>query len=74
MSANQGKSDLMIQLENEARAKELLERDQIYELMYEGKDLNQAAQNIFGSTSNSGTGGFRVKSADEMMYQQHHYH
>ena len=76
MSSNQGKSDLMIQLENEARVKEILERDQIYELnraMYDGKDLNQAAQNIFGSGSNSGTGGFRVKSADEMMYQHQNY-
>ena len=77
MSNQQEKSAFMIQMENEARAKEILERDQIYELnkaMYEGKDLNQAAHNIFGSGSGSGSGGFRVKSADEMMYNQNNYH
>ena len=79
MSGNQKKSDFMIQMENEARAKEILERDQIFELnkaMYDGQDLNQAAQNIFGSGSNSGSGsgGFRVKSANGMNYQSHNYH
>ena len=76
MSNNQEKSLFMIQMENEARAKEILDRDQIYELnkaMYEGKDLNAAAQSIFGSGSSTGT-GFRVKSADEMTYGAQNYH
>ena len=77
--SNQEKSLLMIELENEARAKEILDRDQIYELnraMYEGKDLNQAAQCIFGSsgTSDSSQNSFRVKSADNMFYGSHNYH
>ena len=77
--SNQEKSLFMIQMENEARAKEILERDQIYELnkaMYEGKDLNAAAQSIFGTGGSSGTGqsGFRVKSADEMAYGGQNYH
>ena len=77
MSSNQEKSAFMIQMENEARAKEILERDQIFELnkaMYDGKDLNQAANSIFGSGSGSNSGGFRVKSADEMAYNARNYH
>ena len=78
--SNQGKSLFMIELENEARAKEILDRDQIYELnraMCDGKDLNQAAQSIFGSTNtdeSSQQNGFRVKSADNMYYGSHNYH
>ena len=74
--SEQEKSLFMIQMENEARAKEILERDQIYELnkaMYEGKDLNAAAQSIFGSGNSTGT-GFRVKSPDEMAYNAQNYH
>ena len=77
MSA-QEKSQLMIELENEARAKEILDRDQIYELnraMLDGKDLNEAAQSIFGSGTSSGSqNSFNVKSADAHYYGAHHYH
>ena len=77
--SNQEKSLFMIQMENEARAKEILERDQIFELnkaMYEGKDLNDAARSIFGSggSNDSGQSGFRVKSADGVTYGAHNYH
>ena len=77
--SGQEKSLLMIELENEAKAKEILDRDQIYELnraMLDGKDLNQAANSIFGSSggSTSSGSGFRVKTADEMTYSGNNYH
>ena len=77
MSNSQEKSLLMIELENEARAKEILDRDQIFELnkaMYDGKDLNDAAQSIFGSGSGSGSGHFRVKTSHDTYYHGSNYH
>lgn len=77
MSNSNEKSLLMIELENEARAKEVLDRDQIFELnkaMYDGKDLNDAAQSIFGSESSSGSGHFRVKTARDTYYSGSNYH
>ena len=69
----------MIELENEARAKEILDRDQVYELnraMLNGQDLNDAAHSIFGSGTSSGgsQNSFNVKSADSHYYGAHHYH
>ena len=58
------KSLLKIQLENEARVKEILDKEQIKELnraMIQGKDLNEAAKVIFG-TKTTEKKEMRVKS------------
>ena len=61
------KTLLQIQLENEARVKENLEKEQIKELnraMIQGKDLNEAAKNIFGTKKVGEEKELRVKSME----------
>ena len=76
----QEKSLLQIQLENEAKVKEILDRDQIRELnqaMVDGKDLNKAAKNIFGPNPNQKRGNsneMKVKKPDQMNYDARNFH
>ena len=80
MSKKPEKSLFLIQLENEAKAKEILDKDQVLELnkaMIEGKDLNQAAQAIFGQnqTQNQNENKqLKVKKPDQRYYDANNYH
>lgn len=59
------KSLLQIQLENEAKVKETLDKEQIKELnraMIQGKDLNEAAKVIFGRNKPNGKTEIRIKN------------
>ena len=78
------KSLLQIQLENEAKAKEQLDKDQIFELnkaMLEGKDLNKAAKTIFGpgpdqkkaEKGEKNENNFRVKKPGNSAYNNRNY-
>ena len=82
MTDKNEKSLLQIQLENEARSKEILEKDQIFELnkaMIEGKNLNEAARKIFGPApdqkpKNAGSDKEpRVKIQKETLYNNRNY-
>lgn len=71
MSKNEKKSLLQIQLENEAKAKEVIDKEQIKELnraLYQGQDLNKAAKSIFGPKENKEKGEMRLKSKNEMSF------
>ena len=72
------KSLLQIQLENEAKAKEILDKDQITELnraMIEGKDLEKAAKAIFGPKPDQTRkpSNMRVKKQDQLFYDSKNY-
>ena len=67
------KSTLQVELENEAKAKEIIEKEQIKELnraMAQGLDLNKAAKNIYGPKERSGNPNatLRIKSKEEMKF------
>ena len=67
------KSTLQVELENEAKAKEIIEKEQIKELnraMIQGLDLNKAAKNIYGQKEKPGKSNAtpRLKSKDEMKF------
>ena len=75
------KSNLRKELENEAKVKEILDRDQILELnkaMIEGKDLETAAKKIFGpgpdQSKPEGKNEHRVKNPNDKFYAQGNYH
>ena len=77
MNKNPGKSNFQIELENEAKAKEIIDKEQIKELnraMIQGLDLNKAAKNIYGPTKNAEktkeNGGLRLKTRDEINFNQ----
>ena len=71
---------LKIELENEAKAKEITDRDQILELnkaMIEGKDLNKAAKAIFGPNPNQDkekNNEMKIKKPDQHFYNARNYH
>ena len=80
---NSKKTQLQIELENEAKAKEIIDREQIKELnraMAHGLDLNKAAKSIYGNhNSNSKgdknnqtkkTGELRLKTREEINFNQ----
>ena len=75
------KSLLKIKLENEARAKEITDREQIKELnraLVQGLDLNKAAKSIFGpgpdqktdQKSEKNSGNEKLKSKDTIRFNQ----
>ena len=80
MSKKPEKSLLQIQLENEAKAKEITDRDQIMELnkaMIEGKDLNQAAKSIYGPNPDNKkekSGEMKIKKPSQIHYDARNYH
>ena len=75
-------SNLLKELKNEAKVKEMTDKDQIFELnkaMIEGKDLNKAAKAIFGTKNVSGTKSnekseMKVKKPNENFYEAQNYH
>ena len=79
MANKNEKSLLQTQLENEAKAKEITDRDQILELnkaMIEGKDLNQAAKFIFGPKPDQGqvkSKEMKIKKPDQNYYNARNY-
>ena len=74
------KSLLQIQLENEAKAKEITDKDQILELnraMIEGKDLDKAAKNIFGPGPDqklAKSKEMKIKNPNQTHYNTRNYH
>ena len=80
MANNGDKSLLRIQLENEAKNKEITDRDQIMELnkaMIEGKDLDKAAKTIFGPSPNKQpekAKDIKVKKPNQIFYNAQNYH
>lgn len=75
-------SNLLKELKNEAKVKEMIDKDQIFELnkaMIEGKDLNKAAKAIFGTknekeTKNDGKNEMKVKKPNENFFEARNYH
>ena len=75
-------SNLLKELKNEAKIKEMTDKDQIFELnkaMIEGKDLNKAAKAIFGPTSGNKTENnekseMKVRKPNENFYEARNYH
>ena len=68
------KSKFLIELENEARAKDKLDQEQIKELnraMLQGLDLNEAAKEIYGTGKDSkGNNHMKLKSSDRIKFEQ----
>ena len=76
MEKNQ-KTLLQIKLENEARQKEITDREQIKELnraMIQGQDLNQAAKDIFGppvdAKPNSENRELKIKNKNQNKFNR----
>ena len=76
MSKNDKKSLLQIQLENEAKAKEITDNEQIKELnraMNQGLDLNVAAKSIFGPKETKEKKEMKLKTKEQINFNRKWY-
>ena len=80
MSKKPEKTALQIELENEAKAKEIIDKEQIKELnraMIQGLDLNKAAKTIYGPNKTDGKpkegGNLRLKNRDEINFNRNRH-
>ena len=74
---NQQKSLFQLKMENEAKAKEKIDEEQIKELnraMVQGLDLNKAAKSIFGpnpdTQKDQGGKNGKLKSKDNLKFNK----